>query len=254
MKKLFETKALISMIILAFILAGNVNSQDVKKESPFSSKVDLMSRYVWRGTDFGGSPSIQPTLAFEKNNFFVNAWGAYAVNLPGVQEADLNVGYKIKKILTLTFTDYFFPNELTDNDGYFKYKQGETGHIFEFSVMYNGTEKLPLTVLLASNLYGADVVKNDENGLPTDDIMHSTYLEVGYKFKNIQLFGGFNVIAPDLDRGESGLYGDYLGFVNIGLKHEKEIKITDSFSVPFNLSLITNPQSEKIFMVAGISF
>lgn len=39
----------------------------------------------------------------------------------------------------------------------------------------------------------------------------------------------------------------------MGITGSKDIKITDSLSVPFAVSLITNPQTQNIFMVLGIS-
>ena len=38
---------------------------------------DIMSRYVWRGTDFGNSAAIQPGLSYSKEGFTVGAWGAW---------------------------------------------------------------------------------------------------------------------------------------------------------------------------------
>ncbi|MBN2683513.1 MAG: hypothetical protein JXR58_13545 [Bacteroidales bacterium] len=249
-----KSSFIIYAVFLAAFFVQPVLAQEEEKESPFSSGADIMSRYVWRGTDFGGSPSIQPTLEYAKGNLTIGTWGAYATNLPGIQEADIYVSYDFGKKFTLMFTDYFFPNELSGNDSYFVYKQESTGHLFELSAKYNGTEKLPLSLMVATIFYGADAVKNDEFGIPTADIQYSTYIELGYEFKNLELVAGFNLLAPDLDRGESGLYGNYMGFVNIGIKHEKEIKITETFSLPFSMSFITNPQTEKIFLVAGISF
>ena len=36
---------------------------------------DIMSRYVWRGTDFGNTAAIQPSLSFSSGGFTVGAWG-----------------------------------------------------------------------------------------------------------------------------------------------------------------------------------
>jgi hypothetical protein len=65
---------------------------------------------------------------------------------------------------------------------------------------------------------------------------------------------GFNLTNVDRDKGESGFYGDYMGVVNLGLTTTKEIEITNKFKLPLTVSLITNPQAEKIYLVAGFSF
>ena len=39
---------------------------------------DLMSRYVWRGTDYGDSPSIQPYLSLAYKNFEIGCWNSFS--------------------------------------------------------------------------------------------------------------------------------------------------------------------------------
>mgnify|MGYP002639652514 CR=1 FL=1 len=241
------------LFLILIVLGGNtIQAQEEAKESPFSVNVDLMSRYVWRGTDFGASPSIQPGLSFNKWGLTVGAWGAYATNLPGVQEADLYLSYNITDMFTLTFTDYFFPDEINGYK-YFNYKEASTGHIFEGSISFNGTEKFPLSVLLATNFYGADARRLNDDGT-TGNIQYSTYAELSYAFKYFEAFMGFNLTTPDADKGEAGFYGDSFGVVNLGVSAAKDIQITEKFSLPLTASLITNPQSEKIYLVVGFSF
>jgi hypothetical protein len=224
-----------------FLMSGTVAFSQEESESPFSVTTDIYSRYLWRGTDFGGSPAIQPGLSYSKGGFTAGAWASYTTNGNQTQECDLYLSYTfLKEMLTVTATDYFFPVDGAMNK-YFNYNDTTTGHIFEMAVAFNGTEKLPLGILVATNLYGADPRK--DNGDP----YYSTYIEANYQFKHVKLFAGFNPI-------ESGFYGDYLGFCNIGATAKKEIKITDNFSVPVSVSLITNPQKENIFLVVGASF
>lgn len=251
----------LNLIVLFTILFSATNfsysqetaAQDTSEnESPFSLSCDLMSRYVWRGTDFGGSPSIQPGFEYSKGGLAIGAWGAFTTNLPGAQEADLYIGYTIKDKFSITFTDYFFPDETADYK-YFELHKSATGHIFEATVGFNGTEKFPLAVILAANIWGADAVKMNDDGT-TGDIQYSTYAELTYSFKNLDAFIGLNLTNPDEEKGESGFYGDSFGVVNLGISTTKEIKITDDYNLPLSVSLITNPQAEKIYLVAGFSF
>ena len=243
----------IGFLIFWFGIMPKTMAQEVEKAtSPFSLSLDMMSRYVWRGTDFGASPSMQPGISYSHKGFTVGAWGAYAMNLTGAQEADLYVSYSPVEMFTVTLTDYFFPDEVNDYD-YFNYDKNSTGHILEASVSFNGTEKLPMTVLLATNVYGADAARLNAGGEQTG-IQYSSYAELKYSFKNIDLFIGANLTDPNEDHGESGFYGDKMGVVNLGISTSKEIKITNSYSLPLNISLITNPQAKRIFLVAGFSF
>jgi hypothetical protein len=241
----------ILIIVVSLFMAGSVFSQNkVVKNNPFSLSVDVMSRYVWRGSDFGNSPSIQPNIEYNKGNLTLGAWGAYATN-SNYQEADLYITYDFSDLLSLTLTDYFFPSS-TMGDNYFDYDHATTGHIFEMSVAIDATEKFPLNFLLATNFYGDDANKLHTNGT-TNGIQYSTYAELGYTFKNADAFIGFNLTKPNKARGESGFYGDSLGVVNLGITVVKKIKISNSFTIPLSGSLIANPEAEKIFMVIGFS-
>lgn len=226
--------------------------EEDKKDSPFSISCDLMSRYVWRGTDYGASPSIQPGVEYAIGGFTIGTWGAFTTNLPGVQEVDLYTSYTFKEIISLTVTDYFFPDEVVGYN-YFNYKEATTGHVFEGTLSYNGTEKLPLSAFVATNFYGADAKRINDDGT-TGSIMFSTYAEIGYAFNYVDVFMGFNCTTADTDKGESGYYGNSFGVVNLGATFSKDINITQRFSLPLTASLITNPQAEKIYLVVGLSF
>lgn len=237
-------------LLSSSVLFAQTDSTEV--ESPISISCDLMSRYVWRGTDFGGSPSIQPGIEYSKAGLTVGAWAAYATNLPGVQEADIFVSYTFKDMFSLTVTDYFFPDEINDYK-YYDFEAKTTGHVLEAALSFDGTERLPLSVMVATNVWGAGAKKINDDG--TDgDIQYSTYAEISYSFKKIDLFLGTNLTSVERDKGESGFYGDYIGIVNLGVSSTKEIEITEKFSLPLTVSLITNPQAQKIFLVAGFSF
>lgn len=248
----------ISIFLLGFLFLSHFSyaqGEEPAKENPFGINVDLMSRYVWRGQDFGAAPSIQPSLSYSKWGFTIGAWGAYTFNNvnSNVQEVDLYLSYSfLESMFSLTVTDYFFPAEMVDYN-YFDYKDLTTGHVFEGAIAFNGTEKLPLSVMLATNFYGSDARRVNDDG-SIGSLQYSTYAELGYSFNYFNVFMGFNLTTPDLDKGESGYYGDSFGVVNLGLSTSKQIKITENFSLPLSLALITNPQKEKIYFVAGFNF
>jgi hypothetical protein len=220
------------LTIQVFLLAaGDLKSQEQDKQPFVDPGADVMSRYVWRGTDYGASPSIQPHLDFSTGNFVTGAWGAYATNHPGVQEMDLYLSYNIKEMVTLTLTDYFFPDEVNGYD-YYEYRKDSSDHIFEGMVCFNGTEKLPLRVMAAMNFFN-----DDEN---------SMYFEAGYSFTFLEFFAGAGNGLYTTDRK--------FGLVNVGISAGKEITITEKYALPVSVSLITNPQAAKVYLVFGISF
>ncbi len=232
---------------------------------------DLVSRYIWRGAQFGGNaPAMQPFITYNYGSFEVGVWGSYSLAGDNYsQEVDLHISKSFAKdMFTITITDYFFPDEV-DNYKYFNYKKNETDHIFEATFAYNGIKNIPLTAFIATNFYGNDAARINDNPESPDfnektGIQYSTYLELAYPFKvkniDVNTFLGVNLTAPrELNTntgylGETGFYGDKVGFVNVGFKVTKNIKITHVYSLPLNISLITNPQIGKIYFVAGISF
>ncbi|HEX7411176.1 MAG TPA: TorF family putative porin [Bacteroidales bacterium] len=252
MKRNYAILITSAYFLFAIMLINPASAQEKTSKGKLDISADLKSRYIWRGLNLGGSsPSIQPGMEYNRGNFTVGAWGAYSFsNTTIAQEADLYLSWSIADKVSFTVTDYFLPKEDTLNN-YFNYTRDKTNHLFELSAKFLGTEQLPLSLLIAINVHGADAKKS--NG----DIQYSTYIELGYSFKinetGCSAFIGFTPNNPDGAKGETGFYGPGAGVINLGLTATKEIKITDSFSLPVNASLITNPQTENIFLVFGIS-
>lgn len=262
-------KRLSILLVGVFLfLQGIVQAQE--SGAKLNLGADLMSRYVWRGTQFGGaSPSLQPSLALTANNFEVGFWGAYSLGGQNTfQECDIYASYTFAKdLFTATLTDYFFPVDGGEYD-YFDYNKNSTGHILEGTISFNGTEKFPISILFAMNFFGADAKKivsdrNSTNFNEEDGIQHSSYLEFGYSTGisnvSLDLFAGFNLTSPEDKNlstgytGETGFYGSKAGLVNLGFTAGKEIAISEKFSLPVSASLITNPVSKSVFLVFGIS-
>lgn len=237
-------------MIFLMLLPGRSKAQT---ETSFNTGVDLMSRYVWRGLNLGGSsPSIQPTLEYAIGNFTIGTWGAFSMS-DGltVQETDLYLSYNIRDMFTLTMTDYFLPDELLDNNNFFEFEEDSTGHLLEASLSFDGTDKIPFTLLAAVNFWGADAMKADGKK------QYSTYLELGFNGKckdvDYNLFMGFTPTNPDKEKEEIGFYGPSAGVINLGITVSREIPITCKYSLPITTSLILNPQAENIFLIVGIS-
>lgn len=270
-------KKLSSLFISLFILLlSNYNSfsqEETEKESLVSMDIsaDLVSRYIWRGTQFGGNAAnIQPDLSLNIGNFTVGSWSAYSLGGTNfVQELDFYANYTFcKEMFTLTVTDYFFPNDTVRYNTY-DYNEVRTGHVLEGMASFNGTEKLPLSLFVAVNFYGNDAIRLGDNPSNSDfnqrtGIQYSTYAEVDYSISikkiDVDFFLGMNFTNPKpADSttgfiGETGYYGDKIGVVNLGLTASKGIPITDKYQLPISVSLITNPNSKKIFAVFAISF
>jgi|GEM_PF-230299 len=199
-----------------------------------SANVDLMSRYIWRGQDYGHSPSIQPCLSATWKDFTLGTWGVYSITGAGSQETDF---YLEKSIGHFTFSvsDYWSFDDSTKAD-FFNYHRESTTHLLEAQVLLSGGKKLPFNLLGSYLFYGADPSK-------------SIYLELQYLHSygstDMQVFAGFQA------KGE--YYGQNAKFVNLGCTVIKSIEVTDRWILPLSLSLIINPSNESAYLVAGIT-
>ena len=196
--------------------------------------VDLISHYIWRGQDYGHTPSIQPGLSATWKNFTLGYWGAYRIAGSGDHEIDFYVEKSIGPV-TFSIWDYWSISDTTSND-FLDYKERTTSHLLEAQVLLSGGEKLPFNLLGSYLFYGADPTK-------------SLYLELQY----LHSFGSFDtqVFAGFQPKGE--YYAPKAAFVNVGCSVAKSIKVTKSWSLPLSLRLNVNPNIQKVYLVAGIT-
>jgi hypothetical protein len=231
-----KKNSLIIALATFFILLG---SSSLFAQAQINLGADLVSRYLWRGADFGQSPSIQPTLAVQFEGLEFGAWGAYQLgrdsSLPMADELDLYLTYGFdigSSTLDLVVTDYYFPNagvkfgDFNDSTG---------AHIIEIG----GSLSLSDFYLSAFiNVY--------------NDADNSAYFELGYStsVQSVDL----TIFAGATPGGTGMYYGtDSFNVINLGITASKEIKITDDFSLPIFGSYILNPNIEMAHIVFGIS-
>ena len=203
---------------------------------------DIVSRYIWRGTDFGESASIQPTLAYGSGNLEIGTWASYSISFDGARanEHDLYLTYTIpvgeSGSLDLGITDYYFPAprsaKLFNFDG-----DGGGAHLLELVAGFTGKDSFPISV------YAAYMAHNDPDG--------SLYIESNYPASVGDVDVGLTLA---LVRGKSALYGvDGSSIVSMGLSASKDLSITEQFSLPLSVAWIVNPTAERSFLVFGIS-
>ena len=251
----------------AFAQLQDENKMDAKAGSTatFSVGADLVSRYIWRGSDYGNSPAIQPAVAFSVAGFKAGFWGNYSfgqyskqindttiVNMGHYAEFDMYLSYTWKGF-TLMAYDYFFPNSLNPNSGnkFYNFKNKTTGHTVEVCLSWAGPEKFPLQLYAGTFVYGADKGKDSTGVYGTSgNNNYSTYLEAAYQF-NVKGFG-VKPFVGGIPFG-SGWYGPCGGVINAGCTVSKSIPITKDYSLPVFGSVITNPQAQSVFLVFGIS-
>lgn len=224
MKKL---SLLFTGMVAVFLLSAPLFAQDEEGNSNFSVGADIYTNYIWRGSKLGTGPSFQPSVKFETGGLTLGVWGAFDAN--GYTEADPYISYSFPFGLSLGLTDYYSPGlevfETSDTAG---------SHALEINA---GFAKGGLSL-------SANYIVNEAGGIAS--VGGDMYFQAGYAFKHFNIFVG----AGDGWHTSDGEFN----LCNLGIGTSKEIKITDSFSVPVNGQIILNPEKEQLFVVVGFSF
>ena len=202
---------------------------------------DLVSSYEWRGQELGNM-SVQPSLSIAYKGFSLGAWGSVGLDKEDTKEFDLTLGWSTGGF-SVSVTDYWFA-PYGENTNYFHYKAHETAHVFEAQVGYDFG---PVAVNWYTNFAGDDGLNKD------GDRAYSSYNSLAAPFK----LGGLDWTAElGATPWATSFYADANGFAvcNVGLSASKEIKVTESFSIPAFAKISFNPASESTNFIFGLSF
>jgi hypothetical protein len=236
MKKI---KILLCGMLLFSVSTSTLMAQDSDKpEFEVSVGADLVSSYVWRGSYISGI-SFQPSIGLSYGGLSLTAWGSSDFNNV-VNEFDFTLGYGVGGF-SVAVTDYFGPYVSAEVPKYFAKKS----HILEGTVGFDFaevSEKFALSVLWNTNFL------NDKNEEGKEQ--YSTYIELGYPVE-------VGSVGIDFALGFTpweGLYSDKFNVVNISVKGSKDIKITESYSLPVFAQAVLNPYTEQVHFVFGLSF
>lgn len=232
MKKLILCAALILMSVLP------ANAQETEKKSPFSGSVELTTKYLWRGQEYGEAPTFFPTLNFSTGGLCIYATGAYTFD-NSWREADLGVSYSLGDF-TIGVVDYYYPTMVGENDSYFNYKNKETGHALDGCLSY-APSSLPISIMVSTFFYGAD---KKENG----DQAWSTYAELGYHHSFTESDMLSVALGASLNKSLYNNFETGFSIVNIALKYQREIYAAKRFSIPASVQYVVNPQKEKNYL------
>ena len=215
----FSSSFKFTLLTIVALLSPNISySQDFG--------ADLVSSYVWRGTQFGSGAHVQPYMDLGSGNLTGGVWGSFPTSAKGGgNELDLWVSYDFGP-LALTVTNYTFP--------------GEGGIYAEGEGLFNGD----YTELAAStSIMGVDL----SAGYFTE--VEALYIELGFSTGAVDIALGYG------DDQADGFYaGGGSGLVNMSFSGSKDIQISDTYALPVSGSFIINPEAETAFLVFGISF
>ena len=228
-------KRLLLAVVLAVCTVGSSQAQD-KIDGGLT--VDLVSTNIWRGQHLG-HVSIQPELRVGWKGLSLLAWGNVGLsNYKDLREIDLTLSYETGGF-SVGIVDYW--NDEHDSR-YFYYRKDGTGHAFEGYVCYDfGPMSISWQTFFAGNDY------REDNGKRA----WSSYFEVGAPFRLITCHWEAKAgLVP-----WSSDYYNTSGFsvINLSLRATKDIKITDSFSLPLFGQIVANPANQNVYFVAGVT-
>ena len=234
MKRTMKKRLCLFGVAAILLFPFKVSAQD---KVVVSTGADLVSGYYWRGQNLGGV-SIQPTISVAKKGFTLTAWGSVGFDKQDTRELDFTAGYAVGN-LSLAVTDYYFSPVK-----YFNYASHSTSHVYEATIGYNFG---PLALSWNTNFAGSDYYKKDGSRA------YSTYIEASAPFK----LGGTDFKAEVGCTPWDGAYTtrtDKFAVNNIAVTASKELKITDSFSIPAFAKVAVNPETEGAYFVFGLKF
>ena len=231
-------KIIYSALALLLFGAATAKAQDTVETTVGT---DFVSSYVWRGLELG-DVSMQPTLGVSYKGLSLSAWGSVGLSNPAdTKELDLTLAYSVGGF-NIGVTDYWFNAGLDPLNRYFKYAADETNHVFEANVGYDfGFASLQWY----TNFAGNDLVET------TGKLAYSSYFEINVPFT----LGGVDWTAT---AGAVPFATDFYGtgsfaVTNLALTAAKDIRITDTFSIPVFAQVAANPYSRVAFLVLGIT-
>ena len=231
---------------MGLVMSMTAIAQDeIESESKIETTIsgDIVSSYIWRGQDLG-NVSLQPTLGIGYKGLSLTAWGSVGLtNSDDTKEFDLTLAYTTGGF-NIGITDYWFNAGLDPDNRYFMYNAHSTNHVFEANIGYDfGFASLQWY----TNFAGNDGVNKSGKRA------YSSYFEVNVPFKLATV--DWTATAGAVPYATTFYNGWTSGFsvTNLALKATKDIKITDSFSIPIFGQVVANPRTQKAYLVLGFT-
>lgn len=234
---------IILLVFLVTLMPGLLANDSTKVVSPFSASLELTTKYMWRGIEYGTAPTVFPMIGYCYKGFNAFAMGGYAVN-GSHQEVDLGVSYTANEF-SFGVSDYYYPSAVGEKDGYFKLSNRNTGHWVEAYASWNG-KKIPLWVTVSTYVFGAD--KNEDGKQ-----MYSAYAEVGYTHSFNDNNSMSLCVGANLNKSFYTEYQSGFNVVNINAKYRTAFKF-GKFHLPVSAGYILNPYKNKSFFTMSLYF
>ena len=230
------------IVMMAMMMATGL-SATAQDEIETTVAADVVNQYIWRGQDLG-DVSLQPTLGISYKGLSLTAWGSVGLTDPmDTKEFDLTLSYTTGG-LNIGITDYWFDAGLDPEGRYFKYDAHGTNHVFEANIGYDFGVA---SVQWYTNFAGNDGLNKDGKRA------YSSYAEVVVPFKLSAIDWTATVGAVPFATSFYNEWTSGFAVTNLSLKATKDIKVTDSFSIPVFGQIVGNPCTQNAYLVFGFT-
>lgn len=228
----------IVLFALGLVLSGTALAQESVETT---IKGDFVNEYIWRGLKLG-DVAVQPTLGVGYKGLSLTSWGSYGLsNKDDVKEFDLTLAYSISGF-NIGLTDYWFSEGLDPDSRYFKYNAHVTNHVFEANIGYDFG---PVALQWYTNFAGNDGLNKDGKRA------YSSYVETIVPFCLAGI--GWTATAGVVPYATTTYGTTGFAVTNLSLRATKDIKVSNSFSIPIFAQVTANPCSQKAFLVLGFT-
>ncbi len=219
-------------VLLIFVFKSTFSQVTVS-----DAELMFLSRHVWRGSQLGNAPVIEPSVTLSAGNFSFNFWAAKTTN-KSYAEIDLIPSWQFKHF-AVTVYDYYNPVPGEEND-FFDFGKENSRHSLELSLDNYYTETGRFKWMVGTFATGD---KNEDTGKPN----FSTYIEFKYPFSvagiEAEPFAGLTPFK--------GFYAGSFAIVNSGLSLTKSVEITGKLFIPLNITYYYNPYADKNMLTFG---
>jgi hypothetical protein len=241
-------------VLLVLVLVALSGSAGAADPVTIDVSVDLMSRYVWRGLDIAGTPSIQPSITLGWRGLEAGVWGAYTLSNQASESDEIDFSMNYTNTLpggmtvTAIATDYYFPNagisffNFNDYDATKNDTIPDPGaHTIELGLSVSGPESFPAVVSGYGNVY--------------NDAGSNMYFQLDYPVEVSQTRLDLCCGIARGSKKNPHYYGtDKLAVINVGVSAARDVTVSETFSLPLSVAFIVNPEAEVSYLVAGMSF
>lgn len=230
----------IVLLAMGLVVSATTLAQE-KEKVETTIAADVVSQYVWRGLE-AGSVSLQPTLGIGYKGLSLSAWGSVGLTDPAdTKEFDLMLSYTAGGF-NIGITDYWFSAGGDPEGRYFMYEANNTNHVFEANIGYDFGVA---SIQWFTNFAGNDGLNKDGKRA------YSSYVEATVPFTLATVDWSATAGAVPFATDFYGTTG--FAVTNLSLKATKDIKVTDSFSIPVFGQVVANPCSQKAYLVFGFT-